>query len=323
MGKRTSRRGSQSVWHRRRAARMVPRVAGWANHGKVLPEALLGYKVGMTSILYTDDADSPTKGQDIVVPVTVIEVPPLFVYSITLLGNTPLGLKVLTEVTSATSPKNANRTITPSKKSDLSKLDKFAAQAADVRIKMISIPEKTGLGKKTPEIFEAPIGGTDAKAKIEYAKGILGKELTISDIISEGDYLDAIAVTTGKGWQGVVKRYGVALNTHKSTKARRHGGSIGPETQAKVMYTIPRAGQMGFHRRVDKAKRVMMISQDAKQILPVDGFAHYGLVKSPYILIDGSVPGPKKRAILLRKSVLARATKKPVIKEIGKESKQG
>lgn len=323
MGKRSTKRGSQAVWHRRRAKRMVPRVAGWANHGKVLPEALIGYKVGMTSVLYTDDADSPTKGQDIVRPVTVIEVPPLFVYSITLLGNTNLGLKVLTEVTSATSPKNANRTITPSKKSDLSSLDKFAGQAADVRIKMITVPEKTGLGKKTPEIFEAPIGGADTKAKIEYAKGILGKELGITDIISEGEYLDAIAVTTGKGWQGVVKRYGVALNTHKSTKARRHGGSIGPETQAKVMYTIPRAGGMGFHRRVDKAKRVMMISQDAKQVLPVDGFAHYGLVKSPYILIDGSVPGPKKRAILLRKSVLARPTKKPVIKEISKESKQG
>jgi large subunit ribosomal protein L3 len=188
---------------------------------------------------------------------------------------------------------------------------------------MISIPERTGLGKKKPEIFEAPIGGPDAKAKIEYARGILGKELAISDIISEGEYLDAIAVTTGKGWQGVVKRYGVALNTHKSTKARRHGGSIGAETQGKVMFTIPRAGQMGFHRRVDKAKRVLMVSQDAKQVLPPDGFIHYGKIQSPYILLEGSVPGPAKRAILLRKSVLSRTARKPVIKEISKESKQG
>ncbi|MFA5246411.1 MAG: 50S ribosomal protein L3, partial [Candidatus Micrarchaeia archaeon] len=172
-------------------------------------------------------------------------------------------------------------------------------------------------------IFEAPIGGADTKAKIDYAKGILGKELSITDIVSEGEYVDAVAVTIGKGWQGVVKRYGVALNTHKSTKARRHGGSIGPETQAKVMYTIPRAGQMGFHRRVDKAKRIVMISSDAKAILPKDGFIHYGLVKCPYIMVEGSVPGPAKRAILLRKSVLSRTARKPVIKEIGKESKQG
>jgi large subunit ribosomal protein L3 len=147
---------------------MVPRVAGWANHGKVLPEALLGYKVGMTSILMADDSDSPTKGQEIVKPVTIIEIPPLFVYSITLLGKTDFGLKILTEVTAATSPKNANRSITPSKKSDLAKLDQFAGQASDVRIKMITIPEKTGLGKKTPEIFEAPIGGAYTKAKIDY-----------------------------------------------------------------------------------------------------------------------------------------------------------
>ena len=322
MGKSSTKRGSVAYWHRSRAHRMTPRVRGWINHQKGL-EGLVGYKAGMTSVQYVDDSDSPTKGQEIVEAATIIEIPKHFVYSITLLGHNSTGLVVLTEVNATNAPKFAARSITPAKKSDLSLLDKFASKASQVRVKLITAPESTGLGKKTPEIIEVPVGGADVKAKLEYAKSILGKELSVTDILTEGEFVDAIAVTHGKGWQGVVKRYGVALNTHKSSKAVRHGGSIGPERQGKVMFTIPRAGQMGFHRRTDKAKRVMMISSDVSAINPVDGFVHYGMVKASYILVQGSVPGPRKRAIILRKTVKKIQPRKPQIKEINKDSKQG
>ena len=303
MGKSSTKRGSVAYWHRSRAHRMTPRVRGWINHQKGL-EGLVGYKAGMTSVQYVDDSDSPTKGQEIVEAATIIEIPKHFVYSITLLGHNSTGLVVLTEVNATNAPK-------------------FASKASQVRVKLITAPESTGLGKKTPEIIEVPVGGADVKAKLEYAKSILGKELSVTDILTEGEFVDAIAVTHGKGWQGVVKRYGVALNTHKSSKAVRHGGSIGPERQGKVMFTIPRAGQMGFHRRTDKAKRVMMISSDVSAINPVDGFVHYGMVKASYILVQGSVPGPRKRAIILRKTVKKIQPRKPQIKEINKDSKQG
>jgi large subunit ribosomal protein L3 len=322
MGKRSPKRGSVAYWHRVRAKRMVPRVRGWADHGKGL-EALVGYKAGMTSVLMADDSESPTKGQEVSRPVTVIEVPPLFVYSISILARTPTGLKTLTEATAANAPKFSSRAITPCKKSDLSKLDKFAQAAADVRVKLISEPQKTGLGKKTPEIFEVRVGGANPKEKLEYAKGILGKELSPSDIFAEGEFVDAVAVTKGKGWQGQVKRFGVALQIRKSSKSRRHGGSVGPERQGKIMFTVPRAGQMGFHRRVDKGKRVIMISSDPAAVLPKDGFPHYGAIKCPYLLVEGSVPGPAKRPVLLRKSVEVKQPRKPAIKEINRDSKQG
>ena len=322
MGKRGPKRGSVAYWHRSRAKRMTPRVRGWASHGKGL-EGLIGYKAGMTSVLMADDSDSPTKGQDVVTSVTIIEVPPLFVYSVTLLGNTPVGLTVLTEQTVPNAPKLALRSITASKKSDSKSLDRFASQAVEVRVKLIARPEKTGLGKKTPEIVEVPVGGADVKEKIDYAKSILGKDLAPSDIFSEGEFVDAIAVTKGKGWQGVVKRFGVALNIRKSTKSRRHGGSIGPERQGKVMFTIPRAGQMGFHQRADRGKRVLMISSDFGAVTPKDGFIHYGMMHSPFVLVQGSVPGPINRVIMLRKSLGAKPPRKPAIKEINKNSKQG
>ena len=154
--------------------------------------------------------------------------------------------------------------------------------------------------KKTPDVFEIALGGS-VEEQLNSASNFIGKELNAKDVFAEGESVDAVAVTTGKGWQGVVKRYGVALNIRKATKSRRHGGSIGPERQAKVMYTVPRAGQTGFHKRTERAKRIVKISDDAK-ILPV--FSHYGIVKGSFVAVKGSIPGPVKRFIMLRKELV-------------------
>jgi large subunit ribosomal protein L3 len=66
------------------------------------------------------------------------------------------------------------------------------------------------------------------------------------------------------------------------------------------MYTVPRAGQMGFHQRTERNKRIMKISEEAEDINPAGGFPHYGLVRGPYILVKGSVPGPAKRILKMR-----------------------
>ncbi|MFH1257586.1 MAG: 50S ribosomal protein L3, partial [Candidatus Micrarchaeota archaeon] len=139
-----------------------------------------------------------------------------------------------------------------------------------------------------------------------------------TDVFSDGDVVDAIAVTKGKGWQGVVKRFGVALGPRKATQRRRHGGSIGPETAGKVMYTIPRAGQMGYHRRTDSNKRILQIGEAAKNkdILPAGGFVDYGTLKSEYLLIEGSLPGPEKRVIMLRKNYGAKPSKKADVRKL-------
>ncbi len=184
-------------------------------------------------------------------------------------------------------------------------------------------PEKAGVGKKTPEVVEIALGGTDAKAQLEYAKSVLGKEVKASEVFGEGEYVDTIAVTTGKGWQGVVKRFGVALNPHKASQHRRKGGTLGPERQGKIMFTIPRPGQMGFHRRVERNKRIVRISSDAKQVTPKGGFLGYGNISSEFIAVEGSVAGPSNRVIRLRRALSKKPAKKPEVKAFSVESKQG
>ena len=181
------------------------------------------------------------------------------------------------------------------------------------RIIACTQPFKTNFGKKTPDLIEIPLRG-NAQQQLDYAKGVLGKEIAASTVLKPGEYVDAIAVTKGKGWQGVVQRMGVALNPHKATKSRRHGGSIGAERQAKVFYTIPRAGQHGFHRRTDDNKRVLVMAGKEHQ-LAKKHFHSYGPVQNDFIAVAGSVPGPSKRLVVLRKSLHGKVLE-PQVKQV-------
>ncbi len=298
MGDRSPRRGSLAYWHRSRAKRLVPRVRSWPKGGSGLG-AFAGYKAGMASVMMVDDTDAATKGQEIVVPVTVVEVPPLYICAIVAYKKTTFGIKAAGQLNATGLPKQLKRVTTPPKRAgDAGKL----AGADEYRVLASTQPWKSGLGKKTPEVLEIGLAGTP-EAQLEYAKSVLGKEVKATDAIKPGEFIDAISVSIGRGWQGIIKRRGVSLNPRKASQARRHGGSIGGERQAKVMYTIPRAGQHGFHRRTDSNKRVLAVGDATTS--PSKDYPHYGPVKAELLLLKGSVPGPAKRFITLRRALLA------------------
>ncbi|MFH0713020.1 MAG: 50S ribosomal protein L3 [Candidatus Micrarchaeota archaeon] len=301
MGKKSTRRGSLSFWHRARAKRLVPRLRNWINVKGL--SSFAGYKAGMMDLVMIEDSESPLKGQEVVKPVTIVEVPPMFIYAVNVLAKTPLGLKQIMQVTATNAPKEARRSLTPAKKTKGFEVIKEFEQ---LRLIALTQPQKISL-KKTPEVMEIPLAGTKEE-QLELAKSLLGKEVAFSDVFKEGEFTDVIAVTTGKGWQGLVKRFGVALNPHKATAHRRKGGTLGAETQARVFFSVPRPGQMGFQRRTDFNKRILKISTNK---LPA--FKHYGEVKGTYILLQGSIPGPVKRLIRLRRAVDKKPAKIPNI----------
>lgn len=307
MGKRGPRAGSRSFWHRGRASRITPRVRSWGSQGGV--QGFPAFKAGMAHALVVDDSASPFKGQEVVWPITVLEVPPVFVYAVTLWEKTPYGLKAITQIDSKIHPKQLSRVYTPTKKEKnaAEEIKKFEGRVAQARLLCCTQPWKINL-KKNPDVFEVALGGSAAD-QVAKAGELLGKELSAKDVFADGEVVDAIAVTKGKGWAGVVKRYGVSLNIRKASKSRRHGGSIGPERQAKVMYSIPRAGQLGFQKRVDRGKRIVKISDDFKT---VRSFDNYGMIHGSFIALKGSVPGPQKRFVLLRKQVFVQPAVKAV-----------
>jgi len=68
---------------------------------------------------------------------------------------------------------------------------------------------------------------------------------------------------------------------------------------------------MGFQTRTEVNKRILKIGENGKEITPKSGFVNYGVIKRDYVLVEGSLPGPRKRLIRLRTAM--RPPKVPVL----------
>lgn len=244
---------------------------------------------------------STTSGMEVQVPVTVVEVPPMKIAAVRFYENTILGLKTAGEVWAAEVDPLLQRRVNVPKRGEPS-FDRFNdMEIEDVRVLAYTQPKLiTGVPKKVPDLMELRIGGGDMKARVEYAKSILGKEVAVTDFAPEGAFIDVIAVTTGRGFQGVIKRWGVKLLSHKNSKHRRMLANLGPKRPGYVRSTVPQAGQMGYHQRTELNKKILKVGADGKEVNPKGGFVNYGEVRNTYVLLHGSVPGPTKRLIRFR-----------------------
>lgn len=116
----------------------------------------------------------------------------------------------------------------------------------------------------------------------------LGKQINVQDIFKEGDFLDAVGTSKGKGFQGVVKRHGfsgVGGQTHGQHNRLRAPGSMG---NASFASRVPKGkrlpGRMG-------SDRVKVTNLQVVKIMPEQNL----------IVISGSVPGSKNSTVILQK----------------------
>ena len=93
------RAGSLQFWPRKRAKRIYPRVTSWYGSDKTKVLGFAAYKAGMAHAIITDTKrNSPTKGEEISVPITVLDCPPLKILGVRVYDETPNGLTVLNDV---------------------------------------------------------------------------------------------------------------------------------------------------------------------------------------------------------------------------------
>ncbi len=115
----------------------------------------------------------------------------------------------------------------------------------------------------------------------------VGEEITL-DIFAEGDSIEVVGTTKGKGFQGVVKRHGfsgVGGQSHGQHDRSRAPGSIGNSSDAsRVFKGMRMAGRMGCDRVMMKGLKVVKIFADKN-----------------YILVSGSVPGHNGSIVLIQK----------------------
>jgi len=135
--------------------------------------------------------------------------------------------------------------------------------------------------------------GTSPKRKITEFKYfekeyVLGDTLTVQDIFEEGEFLEAVGTSKGKGFQGVVKRYnfaGVGGQTHGQHNRQRHPGSIGAcSFPSRVFKGMRMAGRTGN-------KRVKLFNLEVLKVYP----------ERNLILISGSIPGANNSFVILEK----------------------
>ena len=299
--------GSLAYLPRHRAKKPVARIRHWPKIKADSPRLLSfsAYKAGMTYVFTIEDRKrSPNFGKEVMRAATILETPPIMVCGIRTYGKTPYGLTNLTEAWMKEPPAILDRKLVLPDTFDtdamLQKLQDTIEQASAVRVICATQPSQTSLAKKKPEIMEIQIGGGSIQQQFDYAKQLLGKTVTPEEVFKDGQYIDIAGVTVGKGFQGPVKRWGVTKLQHKGRKTKRGIATLGPWNPHHLMYSIPRAGQMGYHQRIEFNKRILKIGKDGKEVTVKGGFIRYGEVNGPYIIISGSIPGTEKRTIRLR-----------------------
>ncbi len=328
------RRGSMGFYPRKRARNIVPHVRSWADDGgQPKLQGFAGYKAGMTHALAVDfRKNSTTAGQEVMMPVTIIEAPPMTIAAVRVYEDTPYGKKTLTEVWATDLDERLGARLPLPKKQDAEAKWTLIGDAdvTDVAVLAYTTPASvSGVDSKTPELMEIRVGGGDINGRIEFAKELLGKQVNVDDAIQAGQMTDVIAVTKGYGFESRVVRFGTKLLTHKNSKHRRMIGTQGSWHPAWVQSTVPNDGQRGFHHRTEYNKRVLRIgdpSEEGEAITPAGGFKHYGEVRNTYLMVHGSIPGPAKRLVRLRDPVRYNRDLEivePQISHVSMASKQG
>merc|ERR1712156_1304951 len=353
------RHGSMGFYPKKRAARHRGKVKAFPKDDASKPvhlTAFLGYKAGMTHIVReANRPGSKVNKKDIVEAVTIIETPPMVAVGLVGYIKTPRGLRALKTVWAQHLSEECKRRFyknwSKSKKKAFTKaslkwkdetgkkeIEKDLAQIkryCEV-VRLIAHTQQKLLRKrqKKAHIMEIQLNGGSVADKVDYAYGMSEKTIPIMDVFAKNEMIDIIGVTKGKGFRGVTFRWGTKKLPRKTHKGLRKVACIGAWHPARVGFSVPRAGQCGYHHRVERNKKIYRIGRGIhtkdnkvvknnaateydlteKSITPMGGFPHYGDVNEDFVMIKGCVQGPKKRCLTLRKTLLTQTSRKALEK---------
>merc|ERR1712240_341767 len=178
--------------------------------------------------------------------------------------------------------------------------------------------------QKKAHIMEVQLNGGSVADKVQFARDHFEKEIPVTSVFAKDEMIDIIGVTKGHGFKGVTSRWHTKKLPRKTHKGLRKVACIGAWHPSRIQFTVPRAGQKGYHHRTEINKKIYRIglgihTKDGKviknnaatefdptekTITPVGGFPHYGEVRNDYVMIRGAIVGPRKRVITLRKSLM-------------------
>ncbi|CAI2165471.1 2686_t:CDS:2 [Funneliformis geosporum] len=345
------RHGSLGFLPRKRARRHRGKVKSFPKDDPSKPVSLtafMGYKAGMTHVVRDmDRPGSKMHKKEVVEAVTIIETPPLVIVGVVGYVKTPRGLRTLTTVWAEHLSYEVKRRFYKnwykSKKKAFTKYaKKHAGEAKDIAKELERIKKychvvrvlahtqilKVKIGQKKAHLMEIQVNGGTIPQKVDWAKSKFESTVDISSVFEQDEIVDVIGVTKGKGFEGVTHRWGTKKLPRKTHKGLRKVACIGAWHPSRVMYSVPRAGQDGYHHRTEVNKKIYRIGNckdennasteydvTQKRITPLGGFPHYGIVNEDFIMIKGACVGVKKRVLTLRKSLITH-TKRSALEKV-------
>ncbi|KAJ7800220.1 60S ribosomal protein L3 [Mycena leptocephala] len=189
-------------------------------------------------------------------------------------------------------------------KSVACELERIRKYCTVVRVLAHTQIRKTGLSQKKVHLMGI--------SKVEFARDLFEKPIEVNSVFEQ----DVIAVTKGHGFEGVTHR--------KDHEGLRKVTCISGWHSSKVMLSVAHAGQSmsffllcvihihlpvdGYHHRTELNKKIYRIgssTDDANALTKSD---------NDFLMLKGSIPGTKKRAITIRKSLMTHTSRRDLEK---------
>ncbi|URE20047.1 Glycosyltransferase family 28 N-terminal domain [Musa troglodytarum] len=281
---------------------------------------------------WVDELDGKLHKKETCEAVTIIETPPMVVVGVVAYVKTPRGLRSLNTVWAQHLSEEVRRRFykswCKSKKKAFTKYSKKYESEEGKKEIQVQLEKM----KKYASVIRV-LAHTQIRRmkglKVDFAYSFFEKQIPIDAVFQKDEMIDVIGVTKGKGYEGVVTRWGVTRLPRKTHRGLRKVACIGAWHPARVSYTVARAGQNGYHHRTEMNKKIYKVGKAGdeshgaitefdrteKDITPMGGFPHYGIVKDDYIMMKGCCVGPKKRVVTLRQSLL-KQTSRVALEEI-------
>ncbi|KAK9172541.1 Ribosomal protein L3 family protein [Cryptosporidium meleagridis] len=338
------RSGSLGFLPRKRCSRNRGKVKAFPKDDSSQPPhftAFMGYKAGMTHIVRdVDKPGSKLNKKEVVEAVTIVETPPMICVGFVGYIETPNGLRALTTVFAGYLSEECKRRFYKNYyRSKRKAFTKYARNYAEnqrmeaeiarckqyctvIRALCHTQVSKTGLNKKKADIMEIQVNGGTVSEKIDFCVRCFEQPIPVSTIFNENEMIDIIGISKGKGYKGVISRWGVTKLPRKTRRGVRKVSCIGAWHPARVQFQVPRAGQKGYGQRTETNKKIYRIGRGddprnastsadltEKTITPMGGFPRYGVVNQDFLMLKGCTVGCKKRLLTLRKSLVPPVTR--------------
>lgn len=118
---------------------------------------------------------------------------------------------------------------------------------------------KLPLGQKKAHLMEVQVNGGTTAAKVDFAYSMFEKAVTVDSVFAVNEMIDTIAITKGRGTEGVVTRWGVTRLPRKTHRGLRKVACVGAWHPARLQWSVARAGQHGFHHRTEINKKIYKV----------------------------------------------------------------